>query len=141
MTDQDFPKIVCLVGSTRFKKSFEKIARRETLKGHIVLTVHVFGHLENLDMEGEVKAKLDKLHLKQIKMADEIIAINEDGYVGEGTEREIIYAQKLGKLVVTMYCGEEIKYAGRTFTVVAKMDYGAEASTGIDMASMWDLFH
>ncbi len=38
------PKIACLCGSTKFKKEFEKVAEQVTVEGKIFLTVGVFGH-------------------------------------------------------------------------------------------------
>ena len=35
-----------------------------------------------------------------IDLADEIFVINENGYIGESTRREIDYAKKTGKPVV-----------------------------------------
>lgn len=52
-------KIVTLVGSTKFKDEFIKANRDETLKGNIVLSVALFGHLEHdFVMDGEVKGTL-----------------------------------------------------------------------------------
>ena len=92
------PKIVCLCGSTKFKKEYEIANREETLAGRIVLSVGVFGHHEGLDMNGPIKAMLDELHLEKIRMAD-CIRIVHDGtrYAGEGTKREVKFATNLGK--------------------------------------------
>lgn len=91
------PTIVVLCGSTRFREAFESANRRETLNGKIVLSVGMFGHDEGLDMNGSVKAALDELHCKKIDLADEVLVLNPDGYIGESTRREIRYAKKLGK--------------------------------------------
>lgn len=97
------PKVVCLCGSTRFHATFEEANLSETLEGHIVLSIGC-----NLKSDDEVfkgmapaalrliKAKLDVLHLHKIEMSDEILVINEDGYIGESTEREIEYARSIG---------------------------------------------
>ncbi len=95
----DRPKIVCLCGSTRFKNEYEQAMKEETLKGKIVLTVGLFGHIEGIDMNGEVKKMLDKLHLRKIDLADEVLIINVGGYIGESTKKEIAYAIVHGKPV------------------------------------------
>lgn len=89
--------VVCLCGSTRFKEDFERVMREETLQGHVVLSVGLFGHVEGLDMSGQVKKMLDELHLDKIRMADEVLVINRGGYVGESTGREVEFARSLGK--------------------------------------------
>ena len=104
------PRIVCLCGSTRFKQEFEEAERDETLDGKIVLTVGLFGHLEGLDMVGEDKVKLDELHKRKIDLADEILVIDVDGYVGQSTRGEIDYAAQTGK--PTRYWSKERSLVG-----------------------------
>jgi hypothetical protein len=92
-------KVVCLCGSTRFQDAFIKANRDETLKGHIVLSVGMFGHQEGIDMNGPIKADLDRLHLDKIDLADEVLVLDVNGYIGESTTREISHARKTGKPV------------------------------------------
>ncbi len=63
----------------------------------IVLSVGLLGHAEGIDMDGPVKKMLDELHLRKIDLADEVLVLNRDGYVGDSTRREIAYARSLGK--------------------------------------------
>lgn len=93
------PKVVCLCGSTKFKADFEAANRAETLAGNVVLSVGMFGHFEGLDPSGDVKRRLDELHLRKIDMADEVFVVNTGGYIGESTGREIEYARRAGKPV------------------------------------------
>lgn len=93
------PSVVCLCGSTRFKAAFEEANRRETLAGRVVLSVGVFGHCEAEPLMPEVKAELDALHLKKIDLAEEILVINVNGYIGDSTRREIAYATRKGKRI------------------------------------------
>jgi hypothetical protein len=98
------PTIVCLCGSTRFWRAFQQAGLRETLAGRIVLSIGAasgtddehFGNLSR-DEYDRIKAMLDELHLRKIDLADEILVLNVDGYVGESTAREIAYARLLGK--------------------------------------------
>lgn len=100
-------KVVTLCGSTRFKDEFYKVQKELTLKGHIVISVGLYGHSgdtevwENMD-EGtltKTKEMLDDMHKRKIDMADEIYVINVGGYIGESTKSEIEYAKKHGKKV------------------------------------------
>lgn len=98
------PKIVCLCGSTRFKKAFEEANKSETLKGHIVLTVSDFPHTDygvspEENLGEDVKAKLDLLHLQKIDLADEVLILNVGGYIGNSTRRELRYAYSKEKHV------------------------------------------
>lgn len=94
------PKIVALTGSTRFKTDFQRVAAEETLKGGIVLTVHVFRHEpEWAHLTEEQTDALDVLFEHKIRMCDELIVINPGGYIGEGTRADIEKAQAMGKPV------------------------------------------
>ena len=92
-------QIVCICGSVRFKDTMMHEACRKTLAGHIVLMPnclnHDFYHKNPLGIAA--KEDLDKLHLAKIDLCDYVLVVNEDGYIGESTAREIAYAKKLGK--------------------------------------------
>lgn len=93
------PVIVCLCGSTRFWRTFQSASLRETLAGKIVLSIGAasgtdddhFGNLPREEYE-RVKEMLDELHLRKIDLADEVLILNVDGYIGESTWRELSYA-------------------------------------------------
>lgn len=100
----DMPKIVCLCGSTRYGWAFHDANLRETLAGHIVLTIgcdmrsdtEIFADYTPEQLE-KVKADLDELHLRKIDLADEVLILNVGGYIGQSTSRELAYAQAHGK--------------------------------------------
>ncbi len=73
---RDFPKIITLCGSRRFKEAYEKANKELTLAGNIVISVGMLGHQEGLDMDGPVKKGLDELHLRKIDLADEVFVVN-----------------------------------------------------------------
>jgi hypothetical protein len=96
----DRPKIVCLCGSTRFWREYMDVAGAEALANHIVLSVGFFVNNGSgapwLDahkgITADQKAALDELHLRKIDLADEVLILNVNGYVGESTRNEIAYA-------------------------------------------------
>jgi hypothetical protein len=98
-----FPVVVCLCGSTKFYKEFQKANFDETMKGNIVLSVGFFQHSseeahgEKIELTFEQKIFITELHLRKIDFADEILVINVDGYIGAATTREIDYAKRHGK--------------------------------------------
>lgn len=97
------PTITVLCGSTRFYEEFRKQNLRLTLAGHIVLSIGCDTKSDgDLQAAGELdvsKAELDDLHKRKIDLADEVLVLNCDGYIGESTRSEIEYAEKLGKPV------------------------------------------
>lgn len=113
----EIPWIVCLCGSTRFRRQFADENRRLTLKGEIVISVGFFRG--DHDIAEDEKARLDELHLRKIDMADEVRVVNPGGYIGDSTRREIEYALNEDKLVTwleempgTQGCCETCLYIG-----------------------------
>lgn len=100
------PTVVCLCGSTRFWREFQRAGLAETMAGRIVLSIGAasgtddehFGNLPRAEYD-RIKRDLDELHLRKIDLADEVLVLNVDGYVGESTARELAYARRLGKRV------------------------------------------
>lgn len=100
------PIIVCLCGSTRFSEAFRGAEFQETMAGKIVLTIgcnlrsddDLFGDMAEPVKEA-VKHSLDELHLRKIDLADEVLFLNVNGYIGQSTFNELEYARKRGKLI------------------------------------------
>src|SRR5271156_2529586 len=73
------PRIVCLCGSTRFYREFQKANYDETMAGRIVLSVGFFmhsaqdAHGEQWGCTPEQKVALDVLHKQKIDLADEVL--------------------------------------------------------------------
>jgi len=95
----DKPKVITLCGSTRFWRAFEIANAELTLQGNIVISVGLYGHEVGIDMNGEVKKKLDELHKRKIDISDEIFVVNVGGYIGSSTRGEIEYAEKHNKKI------------------------------------------
>jgi hypothetical protein len=96
----DFPIIVCLCGSTRFGKTFKGANLRETLAGKIVLSIGCdFKSDDALGLTEEDKKRLDELHKRKIDLADEVLILNVNGYIGDSTRSELEYAYKTGKRI------------------------------------------
>lgn len=117
---KDFPRIVCLCGSTRFMDAFFEAGWQCTLNGKIVLSVGVCKHAEHHGGEAlgqDVADRLDELHLRKIDLADEVFILNVGGYIGKSTRKELEYARAKGKFV----------YFLEPEAAVAKADAGKRA--------------
>ena len=89
----DRPVIVCLCGSTRFSEAFREANLRETLAGRIVLSIGCEWHGDQaLGLTEDDKKRLDELHLRKIDLADQVLILNVNGYIGQSTSRERRYA-------------------------------------------------
>jgi hypothetical protein len=61
---------------------------------------------DGLSHHGEAsghKEALDELHLRKIDLADWVLVINPNDYIGNSTSKEIAYARKHGKSVKFLY--------------------------------------
>jgi hypothetical protein len=111
MEDQQQPqsaggeaKVVTLCGSTRFEAEFAQVNHRLTMQGCVVISLGMFTLPDLPDHDwtshgSDLKARLGRVHLQKIRMADEVYIVDPGRYVGESTRREIAYAQSLGKPV------------------------------------------
>ena len=97
------PLIICLCGSTRFVETFNNLLNKLTLEGKIVLGIElVLPQSEREDPQHsnfKMEQALDELHLRKIDLADEVMILNVDGYIGESTRKELDYARNQGKVI------------------------------------------
>lgn len=110
----DRPEVICLCGSTRFA-DLHAITRWELEREGkaIVLMINYmpgwwmeekgYDQPDHLGEQAGNKLVLDELHLRKIDLADRVLVVNPDDYVGESTAREIAYAQAQGKAVTYLY--------------------------------------
>ena len=89
--------VITLCGSLRFREELERLDGELTLAGHVVLTPTAVDPGRELD--AEERARLGRIHLQKIAMADEVLVVNVDDYVGESTRREIEHARSRGLAV------------------------------------------
>jgi len=87
---------ITLCGSTRFWDKFQTLNKLLTLDGHTVYTVAVGKHDKP---SADDKLMLDAVHMCKIANSDMIVVINEEGYIGESTRREIYFAMAMQKKV------------------------------------------
>jgi len=109
---RDFPKIICFCGSVRFSTEMMIVSWEYTKAGYIVLSWNVLpdcyfkthpqsagddqAGIHAAEKEGVCEV-LAELHKRKIDVADEVLVINVDGYVGDSTKSEIRYAIDHGK--------------------------------------------
>ena len=93
------PKIVCLIGSTRFEADYKRIAKRERLNRKIVLTPGFWDHDGPEEENVDTKQILVDGYLHCIEMSDEVFVVNALGYIGEDTGNHLAYAIAIGKPV------------------------------------------
>ena len=81
----------------RFREEFERLDAELTLAGHVVLTPTALA--PSTELNAEERARLGRIHLQKVAMADEVFIVNVGDYVGESTRREIEHARSRGVAV------------------------------------------
>lgn len=85
-------------------EAYQQANLRETIAGKIVLSIGCNTKSDSDlialgELTPDAKAQLDELHKRKIDLADEILVLNVDGYVGASTRSEIEYARNHNKTV------------------------------------------
>lgn len=97
--------IVCLCGSARFGEQFQKSYLEETLAGRIVLSIATVPGGDEKLFEGYTPSErmsvtdMLALHRRKIDLADEVLILNVNGYIGSSTARKRAYAEAKGKRI------------------------------------------
>jgi hypothetical protein len=132
------PTIVCLCGSTRFWEKFRDEGLRLTLEGKIVLSIGICAPdsmvLANPDTEAGKRQKemLDVLHKAKIDLADEVLILNVNGYIGNSTRSELAHARILRKKVTFLEkCPDwtrisKQEHPNETIKIKSLMDHSAD---------------
>lgn len=93
-------KIITVCGSYKFKKEMLEITEKLALQGNCMLTPIELSK-PNKEAYTEREAEmLEKMHKEKIKLADAILVVNVNDYIGNSTKTEIEYAKLLGKKVL-----------------------------------------
>lgn len=92
------PNVICLCGSSRFIDIMAVLSWQLEKQGNIVLSLHLvprwYTTVDDHLAEAEGVADfMDELHLRKIDMADEVVVVDVEKYIGESTSREIEYAK------------------------------------------------
>lgn len=94
-------KVITVCGSLRFYKEMMEITEKVELEGNCMLVPIYNPNKPNKDAFTEAEALiLDKMHKERIKLADAILVVNVDGYIGSSTKSEIEFAKSLNKEII-----------------------------------------
>lgn len=95
-------EFICICGSTKHKDKIQEVQRELTLKGYIVLGMHLFSQSEGIELTKDQIDMLKEQHKLKIGLCDSIYVVNKDGYVEESTKEEIEYAISKGKKIMSL---------------------------------------
>lgn len=122
---------ITLCGSTRFEPLFHEWNHKLACAGHTVYSLSLFGReATDIGKDGNKtvteaeKIVLDLVHLDKILNSEAIVVINQDGYVGFSTAREIRWARMQGKQVFWHFQNTNEPYAGELLKVNHSINIG-----------------
>lgn len=94
-------KIITVCGSLKFYKEMMEIAEKMELKENCMLVpIYNPNKPSKDDFTEEEALMLDKMHKERIKLADQVLVVNVNNYIGESTKKEIEYAKSLKKEIM-----------------------------------------
>lgn len=94
-------KVITVCGSMRFIKEMMEIAEKLYLEGNCMLMPLYNANRPDKDSYTEEEGKkLDQMHKERIKLANAIVVVNKDNYIGSSTSKEIEYAKSLNKEIL-----------------------------------------
>lgn len=93
-------KIITVCGSLRFMKEIMEITEKMDLQGNCMLSIVYPMKTNKEDYTDEEIAVLNKMHRERIKLADAILVVNVDNYIGSTTKSEIEFAKELNKEII-----------------------------------------
>lgn len=96
---EDPARVVCLLGSSRYRNEFNNKARAFSVNGDVVLAPHVYTQDDGVVLNKEEQAHVKEATRKRIAMADLIYVINPNNNIPESVHREIEYAESLGRQI------------------------------------------
>lgn len=92
-------KIITVCGSLKFKSEILAVSEKMALQGNCMLTM-VFPSDDGMVYTDEEKELLGMEHKERIRIADAILVMDVNPYIGESTRNEIAYAKALEKEIL-----------------------------------------
>ncbi len=93
-------KIITVCGSLSFQKEMMEIAEKLELSGNCVIVPIYPVRADKADYTDQEIEMFDNMHREKIKMADAILVVNVNHYIGSSTKNEIAFAQSLNKEIL-----------------------------------------
>ena len=93
-------KTIAICGSMRYVKEMLEVAEKIELQGNVVLLPLYNPWKKKRNYTKDEYNILEKVHKERIKLAEAILVVNVDNYIGESTSKEIEFAKKLGKEII-----------------------------------------
>lgn len=106
----DSRKIIAFCGSSKFKEVFLAVAKGFALRGYVVIPPIIYSHTDGVQFSAEEEHMLEAENIVKMSIADVIVLINPNDYVGEGMIRETRAIKSIeNKEIYVLEDGEHIR--------------------------------
>lgn len=92
--------VICLIGSTKYETLFRELEEKFSLAGYLVFSPLVYNQTGNPPGCGEkMKEILDHEAELKINKSDIVFVVDQEGYIGSSTRKQLDHAILLNKPV------------------------------------------
>ncbi len=94
-------KVICMCGSLKYTSILMQETEKLTLEGYNVISV-IYETKDRDSYTDEDIRLFTQLHFQKIDLSDAIYVVNVNGHIGDGTKKDIEYAEQTGKEIIYM---------------------------------------
>lgn len=98
MEEKEMSRKVTLIGSIKHKDVMMEIYNKLTLRGYVVYLPYMGAITE--DADDDTIEKLHDIHRDKMMMADFVVVVDQNGYIGKDTQAEIKWCESQGKRII-----------------------------------------
>ena len=89
---------ITLIGSMKNKDAMMDVYNRLTLRGNLVMLPYM-GAIQE-DTDEDTIEKLHDIHREKMRIADFVVVVDQNGYIGKDTQAEIKWCENHNKMII-----------------------------------------
>lgn len=89
---------ITLIGSMKNKDAMMDVYNKLTLRGNLVMLPYM-GVIPE-DADDDIIEQLHAIHREKMRVADFVVVVDRDGYIGKDTQAEIKWCESQGKRII-----------------------------------------
>ncbi len=89
---------ITLIGSMKNRDAMMDVYNKLTLRGNLVMLPYM-GIIPE-DADDDIIEQLHDIHLEKMRVADFVVVVDKDGYIGKDTQAEIKWCESQGKRII-----------------------------------------
>lgn len=98
MEEKEMNHKITLIGSMKNKDAMMDVYNRLTLRGDLVMLPYM-GVIPE-DADDDMIEQLHDIHREKMRVADFVVVVDQNGYIGKDTQAEIKWCESQGKRII-----------------------------------------